>query len=101
MKKLDFKPYLGTLNLKLSDRGPSKLEVLKKSHAIPIDGFKNGDRTFGDVRAYPAMIKNLSCAVIIPTRSHHMDVIEVISKHYLRGRLNLKNGDSVELRISI
>ncbi|MCK5548507.1 MAG: DUF120 domain-containing protein [Thermoplasmata archaeon] len=100
-KKLNFRPFMGTLNLKLNSGELHKLEVLKNSDAIVVEGFKSGDRTFGDVRSYPASIKTLECAVVIPIRSHHMDVIEVISPHHLRKKLGLENGDTVELRIPI
>jgi len=100
-EKLKFKPFIGTLNLNLSGNEPAKLEILKKSKTIIIEGFKDGERTFGNARAYPATIDNVDCAVIIPTRSHHTDVLEVISQHYLRERLSLKNGDVVELHIPL
>lgn len=101
IEKMDFKPFLGTLNLELGSSELPKLEILKNASATIIEGFKDGERTFGGVKAYRAIIKNLDCAVIIPDRSHHIDVLEVISPHYLRKKLKLKDGDIVELQIPI
>src|SRR5438093_1036406 len=48
-----------------------------------------------------ATVGHVDCAVIMPIRTHHTDVLEVISKHYLRGSLGLKDGDIVELMVSL
>jgi riboflavin kinase len=101
VKKLKFRPYIGTLNLKLSGAELAKVDVLRNMGSIRVEGFKDGARTFGDVRAYPALIKNLECAVIMPDRSHHIDVLEVISPHFLRKKAKLTDGDIVELHIPV
>jgi riboflavin kinase len=53
------------------------------------------------VRCYPAAIQNIECAVILPSRSHYSDTIEVLCKYNLRRTLGLKDGDVLELRISV
>ncbi len=99
-EKLNIKPFLGTLNLKLSGTDVARLDILKRSPGVLIEGFKDGARTFGAVRAYPARIEDVDCAVIMPERSIHTDILEVISTHHLRKTLKLRDGDPVELRIS-
>jgi riboflavin kinase len=100
-EKLNIKPFLGTLNLRLTGENVAKLDVLKRSPGVLIEGFKDGGRTFGGVRAYAAKIDEVDCAVIVPERSIHTDILEVISTHHLRKTLKLRDGDPVELRISL
>jgi len=89
VQKLGFKPYEGTLNVKLLATEHHKLEPLR-----------NG-RTFGDVHCIPASIQNVECAVVLPRRSHYEDVLEVICKFHLRRTLGLEDGDQIEVRIHL
>jgi riboflavin kinase, archaea type len=100
-KKLWFEPYEGTLNLKI--RGPdlAKLQILQETPGIEISGFESGGRTFGGAKCFLATSGRVDCAVILPIRTHHTDVVEVISKHYLRNALGLKDGDVVELAVTL
>lgn len=100
-KKLWFDPYEGTLNLKIAPADLSKLDVLRETPGIEISGFEAGGRTFGGATCFLATVGRLDCAIIMPHRSHHSDVLEVISKHYLRGSLGLKDGDPVELIVRL
>ncbi len=100
-KKLWFEPYEGTLNLKMAGGDLAKLEILRENPGIEIGGFESGGRTFGGAKCFLSTLGHLDCAIIMPIRSHHSDVIEVISKHYLRGSLGLKDGDSVELIVQL
>lgn len=101
LKKLWFKPYRGTLNIGISGSELNHLDVLKRSGGILIKGFERGGRTFGDVRAFLCSIKNVECAVVIPDRSHHTGILEVISKYHLRRTLGLRDGDIVELVVTL
>ena len=85
--------------------------------SIFIDGFKNSDRTFGWVRCYPATISQDSkfrqegidsqspdyCSevhVLLLERTHHNNnLLEVIGPLNLKESCNLKNGDSVVIKI--
>ncbi len=100
-KKLWFEPYEGTLNLKIAGPDLAKLQVLQDSPGIEISGFEASGRTFGGAKCFLATIGLVDCAVIMPIRTHHTDVLEVISKHFLRGSLGLKDGDVVELLVSL
>ena len=99
--KLWFQPYPGTLNLKIEGNELSKLQILKDSEGIMIDGFESEGRTFGKVKCFLTDIQNVECAVIIPIRTHYSDVLEIISRHFLRDKLNLKDGDIVEIVVSL
>ena len=100
-RKLRFSPYEGTLNLRISPGESSKLNILKESLGINIDGFQDGERTFGPGKCFPAKIRNMDCAVIVPNRAHYSDVVEVISKDYLREKLKLRDGDEVAVEIRL
>lgn len=100
-KKLWFEPFEGTLNLKVPSTDLAKVEVLRASSGIEISGFESAGRTFGGAKCFLATLGHLDCAIILPIRSHYSEVIEVISKHYLRGSLGLKDGDSVELIVQL
>jgi riboflavin kinase len=100
-QKLWFKPFPGTLNLKIEGNDLSKLQILKDTEGISIDGFESEGRTFGTVKCFLTDIQNVECAVIIPIRTHYSDVLEIISRHYLRDKLKLKDGDIVEIIVSL
>ena len=101
-EKLGFKPYPGTLNIRLVE----KSEILKRLKLeeyppILIAGFSNGKRTYGSVKAYKASINGFKpAAVVIPSRtSYGIDVLEVIAPVMLREKLNLRDGDVVKVTI--
>jgi len=102
-RKLNFDPYPGTLNLRLSPSEISKKKELERYPSIIIDGFKNGKRFFGEVRCYPATINNqVEGAIVIMKRTHYDNsVLEVIAPIYLRKRLNLKEGSKVKIEVPI
>ena len=100
-EKLGFVPYEGTLNLKLSSKEVSTIELLRHSKGIEIAGVREGGRTFGPVKCFMATIGNLNCAVVIPKRSHYKEVIEVICKVHMRRTLSLKDGDDVEVTVAL
>ncbi len=100
-KKLGFEPYEGTLNLKVSGAELSKLMILLGEKGIPIEGFEAAGRTFGGAKVFRARVKGVDCAVILPIRTHHTDVLEVISKEFLRNRLGIADGEPVALDIEL
>ncbi len=99
--KLWFEPYEGTMNLKISGADLAKLQILQQTPGIEIAGFEAAGRTFGGAKCFLATMGPVDCAVIMPIRTHHTDVVEVISKHYLRNALGLKDGDVVELIVRL
>ena len=93
-----FRPYEGTLNIRLSPE-----ELVKYRSFLPdakiIHGFVSEGRTFGDVLGIPADIEGIECALIVPKRTHYSDVVEIIAPVKLRDALSLKDGGEVKLRI--
>ncbi len=100
-KKLWFEPFEGTLNLKIAGPDLGKLRILEESPGIEISGFEAAGRTFGGAKCFLASMGHVDCAVIMPIRTHHTDVLEVISKHYLRSAVGLKDGDVAELTVTL
>ena len=101
-QKMGFDPYPGTLNLKLTAEYDIKTRTeLDAYPAVEIEGFKNGERTFGVVRCFPVMIENkVKGAIITALRTHYdVSVLEVIAPVCLRKHLNLKDGNKVKVEI--
>lgn len=98
-EKLSFRPYAGTLNLKIIDKDMDSLLRLRQSKGIAIKGFEAGGKTFGDAVLYRAEIRGFGCAVIIPKLSKHKDVMEVIADKSLRQMFDLKDGSVVTVTV--
>jgi riboflavin kinase len=100
-EKLGFDPFPGTLNLRLRREYDDERRLLETLPHIQIDGFSDGDRTFGPVTCYRAKINDMEDgALISAVRTHYArDVIELIAPSNLRARLGLKDGDIVKARI--
>ncbi|MBE0517522.1 MAG: DUF120 domain-containing protein, partial [Methanophagales archaeon] len=105
--KLGFIPFPGTLNLSLDLLCIVARKKLDGRKGIEIERFESDNRTFGGCKCFPCKILNeraegIKSAVIIPDRTHYPeDILEIISQVYLRGELNLKNGDEVRTRVVI
>ena len=100
VEKLGFNPYPGTLNLKIPKEQMYFRKMLDEEDGIIISGFVSENRTFGDVKAFRCRIDGIEGAVVLPARSHYQaDVLEVIAPVKLRERLNLKDGDVVEVEV--
>jgi riboflavin kinase len=99
---LGFTPYPGTLNVRLDPQSVALRRYLDSLPGIAIPGFSDGVRMYGSVKAFRATIQNIGCAVILPERTHHPpEMVEVIAPVRLRDALGLKDGDLVEIEVSI
>lgn len=97
-KILDFTPFPGTLNVKLTDLSNSLRNRIDMIHAATISGFTDGKRTFGGGKCYPVKIEEIDGAVIVPDRSHYPDdLLEIIAPVNLRDTLDLKDGDEIKI----
>ena len=100
-EKLGFKPFPGTLNITVTSEEYSKLDLLPSSAMIQIGGFEAQGRTFGKADCIPVLIGKIKCAIIIPKRSHHTDVLEIISASQLREKVGLKDGDEIVVKVEL
>lgn len=99
--KLGFTPFEGTLNITVDKSDVGKLDVIRGTAGIFIEGFSDNGRSFGNVIAYKAKIRNIDCAIVVPERSHYMDVIEIVCHYHLRRTLSIGNGDRVDVKVGI
>ena len=101
---LGFVPFPGTLNIKLTTCLGNIETCLKDYVTGTIDGFRKGDRTFGDIDFMPVRLRKdkteENCYLIIPRRTHHRDEIEIISGFNLRKLLDLKEGDDIVVELT-
>ena len=105
-KKLNWKPYEGTFNLRLNDDEVPKIEAMKAAEGILIEGFEQEGRTFGKAWVFKCSLKNGKkivdeCAIISPKRTHYRRVVEVISPIFLRDKLNAKDGDMFTIKVDL
>ena len=92
-QQVGFLPYLGTLNLKITD--DSFLTTLQKKR---IEDFFIDDKNYGAVTLYPIKLNTIEAAIIRPERTQHKkEVIEIIAPFYLREKLNLIDGNTVTI----
>jgi len=100
-QKLGIRPFPGTLNMKLSGPEIAKLDILKEQPGIQLEGFTQTGRTFGTGKCFRARLGTIDCAVVLPNRSHHTDMIEIICDRHLRKALSLKDGDGLKLEVQL
>jgi len=103
LEKLGFSPFPGTLNLRLKSEYEDERKLLETFPHIQIDGFRDGERSFGPVTCYRAKINDAEDGVLLSAvRTHYTpNVIELIAPHNLRTKLGLKDGDTVRTRVII
>ena len=100
-EKLGFKPFLGTLNVKLATlHDYKKFQQLRQIPAIKLEPFSAEGRTYGYVDCYLATINDQAeGAVVRSERTHHGEnIIEIISPFNLREHFVLQDGSSVNVR---
>jgi CTP-dependent riboflavin kinase len=96
-EKLGFKPYPGTLNIKISTDKLPEIEVLENDKGLE---FIPPDATFCSGKAFPVSIAGVRCAIIMPAaevRVHGKDIVEVIAPINLKETLGVADGDSITL----
>ena len=96
-EKLKFKPFVGTLNIKIDSN--SIASILN----IPPEKFNIilGKGKFGDVKFIKALLNDeVFGALVFPAKSEHTeDVLEFISDKNLRQILKLKDEDPLTIKL--
>ncbi|TGC11118.1 winged helix-turn-helix domain-containing protein/riboflavin kinase [Methanolobus halotolerans] len=96
--KLGFKPFPGTLNVRLMDQSAHMRDSMDIFQPLVIQGFNDGERTFGGVKCYPIDVDGIKGAAIIPDRTHYpADLLEIIAPVKLREMLHISDGDEVKI----
>lgn len=97
---LGFKPYLGTLNVKIVDEESRKaISRMKTTTPLVLSGFSHKGRTFGDVICYRVKVnKKIEGAIVIAQRTHHSEgILEVVAPVNIRDALKISDDDKVTL----
>ncbi|HID60497.1 MAG TPA: DUF120 domain-containing protein [Hadesarchaea archaeon] len=100
-KEAGFTPYPGTLDIKLDKGSLESKEMLLQLPSKEIQGFETKERAFGQVKFFQAKLKNSKVVVVLPVRSHHTEILEIIAPHNLRNVLKLRDGDPVHMEVMI
>jgi riboflavin kinase len=102
-KKIGYIPYAGTLNLKIKNEDRS--DIGKYASGILIRGFRENNRTYGQVKCLDCTLKKdqkqTKGTIVIPQKTRHRNILEIISPQNLRKTLNLKNNDIVEIILNV
>jgi CTP-dependent riboflavin kinase len=93
-----YRPFPGTLNLRVE---PEELEELKKGREPEvIEEFKYQGQQCSQLEVYPVKVNGEKAAYIdIEITDYGGDVMEIIAPEYLRGKLDLEDGEEVEVAL--
>lgn len=102
-EQLGYDPYPGTLNVETDDDAAG---VFDSVAPIRIDGWCDGDTSYGPVDCYPVTVRTDDgqrydvCHAVVPHRSDHdTSTVELIAPENLRDLLGLSDGST--LRVSV
>jgi CTP-dependent riboflavin kinase len=99
LEKLGFKPYPGTLNLKIANENIAIIEALQAQDGIEL---VPPDSNFCAGFVYPITVEGISGAMVAPAedvRAHGKNIIEIISHLGLKDALGVEDGDWVTVTI--
>jgi riboflavin kinase len=104
--RLGYEPFPGTLNVDLTEESVRARSAMEALDPVPIDGWEDGDRTYGPAVCYPAAVQTTDdetyeeAHVITPERTHHdEDQLELIAPAKLRDELALDDGDHLTVHV--
>ncbi|MBN1941225.1 MAG: CTP-dependent riboflavin kinase [Candidatus Diapherotrites archaeon] len=97
---LGFKPYFGTLNLKVDEAALNNF--LLNSKPVFVKGFSTLERSFGGLKLFKIRVfDSVSGAIVIPERTRHeKNVIEIIAPCNLRKKFKLKEGGKLKISLA-
>ena len=100
---LGYKPYPGTLNVKLEDRGAiEKLKNLRSMPGTRIDSFTLGGEDFSALTCFDGRLNGDRVTLLFIDITHYNEsVAELISSTFLRGKFGLRDGNPVSFEIDV
>jgi len=106
---LGFRPYPGTLNVRLYPEYVRLRRYLDVMPGIVIPGFTDGVRTYGSVKVFRAELfavgdesRRVRGVVLIIERTHHPpSILEFASDVHVRSTLGIEDGTPVTIRVYI
>jgi riboflavin kinase len=98
-EKIGFDPFPGTLNVRIKPEDFDKRRRLEKYPSAILEGFRDGERSFGACKCYPLLINDeIKGALIVADRTlHDLSTMEIVSHVYLRRYFGLSDGDTVKV----
>ena len=96
-----FVPFPGTLNIKVSQYLYNRILNFVQENGSVLGGTdtETEGRKLFNVLAHPCKIEGVDAVVLFPEKSIHDDEIEIIADIYLREKLDLKDGDAVNIEL--
>ncbi len=97
-EKLGFTPYVGTLNVHLTEDDAKRKKMLTKENASGIITSKG----YCDGLLFKARIDNIECGIVIPqVENYPDDELEIVAYLNLRRQLDLRDDDRVNITIFV
>lgn len=101
---LGFRPFPGTLNIRLQADIERFNECLERAGGVVVVPPKIEGAKLGEVLVFKARLirgfDSWDVFIVRPKITHYRsDVVEIVSKEYLRGELKIKDGDVVEIEV--
>jgi riboflavin kinase, archaea type len=98
---LGYRPYPGTLNLKLEDRVViEEMRTMRSMGGTKIPAFSVGGEPMSALTCFDGSMRGERVTVLfIDVTFYNETVSELISPTYLREKLGLKDGDEVEFAV--
>lgn len=100
-EKLGYRPFPGTLNIKLDeDGGADGLRTLRTGTGVKIPGFEVGGESFSSLVCFDGRLGGERVTLLFVDVTYYNETVaELISPAYLRGKLGLKDGDEVTFEV--
>ncbi|MFH1588162.1 MAG: DUF120 domain-containing protein [Candidatus Diapherotrites archaeon] len=100
-KLIGFKPFCGTLNLKINENEINA--ALLGLNPLKINSFTSKKRSFGEIECFKAKInESIPAAIVFPKRTNQpKNIIELIAPYDLRKKLKLKNDSIVKFELML
>ena len=98
-EKFGFKPLIGTLDIQLDSESIPSREALQALPGMMVEGFETDARTFGPVKCFNAKIRGTKVGLVLPARTHHTNVIELVAPIDLKKHLRIREGSKVKVEV--
>ncbi len=99
---LGYRPFPGTLNVKLDDpKVIRQMEELRSTEGMRIEAFTQAGESFSALTCQDGKMNGERVTLLIIDVTHYNEsVVELISPTFLRGKFGLKDGDLVEFTVT-
>lgn len=98
--KLKFKPWPGTLNVRIDPQDLPVMKSISESQGITLEP---PDKNFCESQVYPVRINDIPGALILPEEKvqvHKKDIVEILAPVFLRQALEIEDGSRVTIQLT-